>query len=153
MRRSDKRIEDQKLMETILKKAMVCRIALIDEDKPYIVPMNYGYKDNCIYLHSASEGRKIDILKRNNSVCFEIEYETELLKAENPCNFGMKYYSIIGWGKAVFIEEYNEKIKALDVVMQKYAPGMISEYDENLLNLLSILRIEIDELTGKSSGY
>lgn len=99
MRRYDKAIKDQDLIENILKDAKICRIALIDEGMPYIVPMNYGYKDRRIYLHSAHEGRKIDILKKSNQVCFEIEYKTELLKAEQPCQYGMKYYSLVAGEK------------------------------------------------------
>jgi len=153
MRRNDKEIKDQQLIEKILKKSKVCRIALIDEDRPYIIPMNYGYKDRCIYLHSASEGRKIEILKKNNQVCFELEYETELLKAEQPCQYGMKYYSIIGWGKAKFVTDYQEKIKSLDIIMQQHDPNIEFKYDENQVNLSTIILIEMNELTGKMSGY
>ena len=153
MRRNDKEIKDQQLIEKILKKSKVCRIALIDEDRPYIIPMNYGYKDRCIYLHSASEGRKIEILKKNSQVCFEIEYETELLKAEKPCQYGMKYYSIIGWGKAKFVTDYQEKIKSLDIIMQQHDPNIEFKYDENQVNLSTIILIEMNELTGKMSGY
>ena len=153
MRRNDKEIKDPILIEKILEKADICRIALIDEGRPYIVPMNYGYKDQCIYLHSASEGHKIDILKKNNQVCFEIEYKTELLKAEKPCQYGMKYYSIIGWGNTKFLTDFQEKIKSLDIIMQKHDPNMIFKYNENQVNLLTIILIEIDKLTGKMSGY
>ena len=153
MRRNDKEIKDPILIEKILEKADICRIALIDEDRPYIIPMNYGYKDRCIYLHSASEGRKIEILKKNNQVCFELEYETELLKAEQPCQYGMKYYSIIGWGKAKFVTDYQEKIKSLDIIMQQHDPNIEFKYDENQVNLSTIILIEMNELTGKMSGY
>lgn len=153
MRRSDKEIKDPKLTEKILERAQICRIALIDEDRPYIVPMNYGYKDRCIYLHSASDGRKIEILKNNNNICFEMECKTELLKARNPCQYGMKYYSLIGWGKAKFVSDYQEKIKSLDIIMQKHVPKMIFSYEEKQIDLLTIIIIEIDQLTGKISGY
>ena len=62
MRRKDKEIKDKKEIESIIKRAKVCRIALSDNNMPYIIPVNYGYKNNCIYIHSASEGKKIDII-------------------------------------------------------------------------------------------
>ena len=83
--------------------------ALCDNNNPYIVPMNFGFKDNNLYLHSAHEGRKIDIIKRNNSICFEVDMETEILTSDIACNWEMKYYSIIGFGKAHFIEDEKEK--------------------------------------------
>lgn len=153
MRRTDKEINDPKVIEKILKRAEICRIALIDDNKSYIVPMNYGYKDGCIYLHSASEGRKIEILRKNNSVCFEMDCKKELLKSKNPCKYGMKYYSLIGWGNAKFVNDFQEKIKSLDIIMQKYASNTIFKYDEQQVNHLTIIVIEINELTGKTSGY
>ena len=70
MRRKDKEITDEKVINEILEKAKVCRLALFDKDYPYIVPMNYGYKDNALFFHVAKEGKKIDLIKRNNNVRF-----------------------------------------------------------------------------------
>jgi hypothetical protein len=64
MRRSDKKIKHKRIIEWILKEAQVCRIAVCNDNKPYIVPMNFAYNDNCLYLHSACEGMKIDILRK-----------------------------------------------------------------------------------------
>lgn len=69
MRRSDKEIKDKQITEWILKEATICRIALCNYDKPYIVPMNFGFKDNYLYIHSAREGQKIDMIMKNNNVC------------------------------------------------------------------------------------
>ncbi|MEN6293848.1 MAG: pyridoxamine 5'-phosphate oxidase family protein [Methanobacterium sp.] len=155
MRRSDKEIKDKNCIEWILKKAKVCRIALCDKNKPYIVPMNFGFDDNYIYLHSAREGRKIDLIKENNNICFEADIETEIVTADNACNWGMKYYSVIGSGKAHFIEDKNEKRNALNVIMQKYSekPGESFEYSKPSLDKITVIKVEIESLTGKKSGY
>lgn len=155
MRRSDKEIKDKNCIEGILKKALVCRIAICDNETPYIVPMNFGFKDNCLYLHSASEGLKIDMIRKNNRICFEADIETEILTADNACNWGMKYYSVIGFGKAHFIEENNEKRNALDVIMQKYSskPDETFEYSKSSLDKIIVINVEIESLTGKKSGY
>jgi len=153
MRRYDKEIKNPLQLEKILERAKICRIALIDEGWPYIVPMNYGYNNRCIYLHSASHGRKIEILKKNNHVCFEMECQTEIQEAENPCQYGMKYYSLIGWGRAYLVSNYQEKVQSLNFIMQKYSTEKIFTFDDEQVNLLTIIQIKIDELTGKISGY
>lgn len=153
MRRSDKEIKDKKTLELILKKAQFCRIALCDKGKPYIVPMNFGYKDNSLYLHSAKEGRKIEILQENNSICFEMDMKTELVRSKKPCQWGMKYYSIIGNGEVSLIKNLQEKIKALNIIMEKYTPNQVFQYDKDKVEAIHILKVEIHDLTGKLSGY
>jgi nitroimidazol reductase NimA-like FMN-containing flavoprotein (pyridoxamine 5'-phosphate oxidase superfamily) len=91
MRREDKEIRDLEIIEWILTKAHVGRIALIDKNQPYIVPVNFGYRDNAIYFHSANEGRKINILKKNNSVCFQTEVRHELVKNDVACRWSAKF--------------------------------------------------------------
>ncbi len=155
MRRSDKEIKDINIIEGILREAQVCRIALCDDNKPYIVPMNFGFKDNYLYLHSAAEGRKMDILSKNRNICFEVDIQNELIKSDNACNWGMKYYSVIGFGKAIFIEDINEKREALNIIMQKYNENDAKsfEYSEITLNKTAVIKVEITEITGKKSGY
>lgn len=79
MRRSEKEVNDIHEIESILKQTSICRIGLCVDNIPYVVPMNYGYRDNCLYLHSAKEGRKIDIIRENPNVCFEVDTDIELV--------------------------------------------------------------------------
>ncbi|MGF7117072.1 pyridoxamine 5'-phosphate oxidase family protein [Methanobacterium oryzae] len=155
MRRSDKEIKDKETIKLILKEAQVCRIALCDDNKPYIVPMSFGFADNNLYLHSATEGLKIDIIHKNNNICFEVDIKNELVKSESACNWGMKYYSIVGFGKAQFIENYDEKKNALDIIMQKYTENDNEsfEYSKTALNKTTVIKVEVTKLTGKKSGY
>jgi uncharacterized protein len=155
MRRIDKEIIDKEIIESILKKADHCVIALSDNNSPYIVPMNFGFKDQTLYLHSSPEGRKIKILKSNNKVSFGVEIKTKLVKNENPCNWGMDYLSVIGEGYAYFIEDNNKKIEGLNIIMSKYSDNGINtfEYSETALNNVSLIKIEVTELKGKISGY
>lgn len=156
MRRDDKRIKDKKFIESILQEADHCTIALCDGKIPYIVPMNFGFKDNTLYLHSFKEGRKIDILKSNNQISFSMEIKTELVKSESPCSYGMKYMSVTGFGFAYFIDDSIDKIEALNILMDKYSNNedfKKYEYSETMLNEVVVVRIEITKLTGKISGY
>lgn len=153
MRRKDQEIRDKSTIESIIRKEMVCRIGLSENNMPYIVPMNFGYKDNFLYLHSAKEGKKIDIIKINNNVCFEIDTDHELIKSEKACSWGMKYRSIIGSGKAHLIDDYEEKRRALDIIMEHYSDRSSYNYlDEEIINVV-IIKIEIESITGKELGY
>jgi Predicted flavin-nucleotide-binding protein len=152
MKRSDKEIKNKNCIEWILENAKVCRIALCDNESPYIVPMNFGFKENNLYLHSAHEGLKIDMIRKNNRICFETDTETEIVTADNACSWGMKYYSIIGFGNAHFIEDNDEKEDALNIIMQKYSHKSF-EYSKSALDKTTVIKVEIESLTGKKSGY
>jgi hypothetical protein len=153
MRRKDKEIVDRTLIDRIIDRADVCRVAFCDGNIPYIVPMNFGYRDDCLYFHCAREGRKIEMLKKNENVCFEMDIEHELVKNEKPCEWGMKYYSVIGFGKAELVEGNDEKRKALDIIMSRYSDSKSFEYPENILNNVKIIKVSITEISGKKSGY
>ena len=151
MRRKEKEITDNPVIEDIIQKAEVCRIGMCDGDVPYVVPMNFGYKDNCIYVHSAQEGRKIDILRKNNKVCFEIDYGNEIKKTEKACNWSSRYRSIIGFGRAFIVEGFQEKKKGLDIIMEHYTGKPEHEYPDNAVNSVAVIRIDIESMTGKKS--
>ena len=153
MRRKDREIKDKKIIKSIIKKAAICRIALSENNMPYIIPINFGYKNNHIYLHSASEGKKIDIIRKNSNICFEMDIKHDLVKSESPCNYGMKYCSVIGFGKAYLVDDFNEKITALNTIMEHYMPGTSFEYPKHVVDELTIIRVDIESLTGKKSGY
>lgn len=153
MRRKDRQINDSQLIEEILETALICRIGMIAGNRPYIVPMNFAYHDQCLYLHSAREGRKIEILKKNQQICFEIEQQTELVKSDDPCKWSMRYLSVIGFGRAFLIDDLLAKKASLDIIMQKYSSRQSFDYPDNALNKVLIIKIEIDEMTGKKAGY
>ncbi len=82
MRKANQEITDPEIIEEILGGAEICRIAMADGDVPYLLPFNYGYRDRCIYIHSAPSGKKIDLLKKNGSVCFEVEQMARIIPRE-----------------------------------------------------------------------
>lgn len=153
MRRNDKEIKDHEIILKVLNQSETCRIALCNGLKPYIVPMNFAYHDNTLYLHSATEGRKINILRKNNNISFQMDVKTQVVTNEIPCNWGMKYLSVIGSGKAQFIQDAMEKKEAMDIIMAKYSSESIFEYSGEALNSILVIKIEIEEMTGKKSGY
>ena len=153
MRRKEKEITHRADLESIIMRSQVCRLALSEGDQPYLVPLCFGYKDNALYFHSAREGRKVDILRRNNKVCFELDIDHELVKAEKACEWGMKYRSVIGFGKAFFLDEPQSKRTALDIIMEHYSGKGPFSYAEKGFEKSLIIKIEIEFMTGKKSGY
>jgi len=151
MRRKDKQIRDIAAIEEILSSAAVCRLGLCEENQPYVVPLCFGYEDNTLYFHCSLEGKKLDILRKNNKVCFEVDIDHEFVKADKACDWGMKYKSVIGFGKAEFIEDIESKRKALDIVMQQYSGGTL-EYPEEAIKNTIVIKVEIESMTGKASG-
>ena len=152
MRRQDRAITDQSALEAILRRATVCRIAMCDGQLPYVVPVCFGYAGDRLYLHCASAGRKVDVLKRNPRVCFEVDVDQEPIRGPQPCSWSIKYRSVIGFGNAVFVETHDEKRRALDLLMAHYG-GEASSYPQDALDRVTIIRIDIESLTGKQAGY
>ena len=150
MRRKEKEITDISEIESIIRDSLVCRLGLADNGTPYIVPLCFGFKDNSLYFHSAKVGRKIEILKRNNEVCFEFDGNLEVQTGKTACDWGMQYRSVIGFGRASFVGDPEEKRKALDVIMAQYADGAF-EYLEKALGKALVIRVEIESMTGKKS--
>lgn len=151
MRRKEKEIRDRQRIEEIMKKALVCRLAMCDDGAPYLVPVNFGYENNAIYIHSAYEGKKIDILRKNNRVCFEMETNVQLVSADAACDWGTLYASVIGCGRAEFIEDEEGKRKGLEIIFRHYSDG-VCEFKEKGFRKALVIKIEIESLTGKSSG-
>ena len=152
MRRKDKEIRDIATMEDIIRRASVCRLGLSENGQPYIVPLCFGYKDNILYFHTGHEGKKIDILRKNNNICFEIDIDYELIKAKEACSWSVKYKSVIGFGKALLIEDFESKRKAFDIIMRNYFDGSF-EYPVEAIKNTVIIRVEVESMTGKKSGY
>lgn len=148
MRRNDRAITDPAELESILREAVVCRMGLCDGELPYVVPMNYGYRDGSVFLHSAIEGRKIELLRKNPNVCLEFEKDVELVPAEAACSFSMKYRSVIASGKAFFLEDAEEKAQGLNVIMTQYT-GKEFEFPPQALERIVVIRVDLDECSGK----
>ena len=154
MRRKENEITDRSAIESIIHGSSICRLALSEDDHPYIVPLNFGYKDKTLYFHSAREGKKLDMLRKNNKVCFEFDIDGGLLESDtdNACEWGFKYRSVIGFGKASLIDDPESKRRAFDVIMQHYSDSSLS-YKESAIKKVVIIKVEIEDMTGKQSGY
>jgi nitroimidazol reductase NimA-like FMN-containing flavoprotein (pyridoxamine 5'-phosphate oxidase superfamily) len=149
MRRTDREITDLAWMEGVMDEAVYAVFALCDGDEPYAVPMNFAYCDGALYVHSACEGRKVDILGRTPSVAFSAVVGAELAPAEVPCQWDMRYRSVNGSGTAEAVDDPAEKVRALNLIMAKYSGRGDHVFTEKQLAGVAVFRIRIRTLTGK----
>jgi nitroimidazol reductase NimA-like FMN-containing flavoprotein (pyridoxamine 5'-phosphate oxidase superfamily) len=143
---------DRDTIESIIHRALVCRVAMSDGDRPYVVPVCFGYEDGVLYFHSSLTGTKVDILRRNDAVCVEFDVDEEITTAKSVCSWGLRYRSVIGFGQAFFIEDEEKKRQALDIIVAHYG-GDPQEYPQATLRETAVVRIEIQSATAKVSGY
>lgn len=153
MRRRDKEIRNMALIRKVLREAPVCRLALCRDNRPYLIPMNFVLEGKHLYLHSAKSGRKITILKKNPQVCFEATEKISLVKASEPCGWGMRYRSVIGFGRASFLRRPSEKARALNLIMKKYSGRKNHLFSGLSLKKVCVIQVRIIALTGKKSGF
>lgn len=152
MRRKDKEIRDRSIIDGILEEAPVLHIALIDGDCPYIIPVNFGYRDNTIYIHCAPEGKKIDLIRKNNAIGFQAETGIEVVHKSIPDKCGMIFRSVAGNGRVFLVESRDEKKRALQLLMDHYHKEEAAHWEfGKCLDEVCIIKIVIDSITGKQS--
>ncbi len=153
MRRKDREVTDINEILKIIEKCDSMTLALLDEDKPYLLPMNFGYEyENeklVFYFHCAKQGKKLEIINNNHSAWFSMDCSHELITAEFPCAFTMQYESVIGSGQINIIEDTDEKIKALKLVMKKYTNGKDYEFEQRHTNSIVVLKMYVNSFTAK----
>lgn len=152
MRRKDREVTDSNVINEILRECKTCRVAMVDEGEPYVVPLSYGYELSgrmlTLYFHCAWEGRKLDILKKNNRVCFEISKEGKPLQAQTPCNFGYYFSGIMGYGNVELVEDAKEKCEALSLLMRQQADREVV-FTKEQADTVCVLKVESSDYTGK----
>ena len=151
MRRADKQITDAVALEAIIRQSTVCRLAMCDGDQPYIVPLSFGYRDRTLYFHSAPEGEKIRLLRSNDRVCFAFDLDNRLVKGDKVCSWSVVYRSVIGTGRAFFIDSPAAKREALEIIVAQYG-GDGSRIRPPEVEAPLVFAVAIETLTGKQSA-
>ena len=152
MTKRELQITDLQQIRAILDTAKVLRLGLAVNNEPYVVPMNYGYTMEegrlTLYLHSAVRGKKLDMLRANPRVFFELDCDLKPFDGVKPCQYGLSYSSIMGRGEAVLVEDAEEKMKAMTVLM-KTQTGRDFSFNEELVSIVAVVRIDVAEYTAK----
>lgn len=152
MTRREREVTDINEIIKILDEAKVLHLGLVDGDEPYVVPMNYGYtmEDGklTIYLHGARRGRKLDLMRANPKVFFEMECGIVPFEGEIACKYGITYSSVMGRGFAEILEDIEEKKKGLSVLM-KTQTGKDFVFEDKMADVVSVIRINVSDFTAK----
>lgn len=152
MRRSDKEITSMDAVSEVIRKCQVCRIGLSKENRPYIVPVSFGYAKDAIYFHTlANKGLKLEYIAANNEVCFEFEHNVEVVTCTTkPCDWSFTFQSVIGFGRVEELHGDEEKINGLQHIMKQYSKKEWN-FEGIPLTAVSVWKIKIESMTGKQS--
>ena len=154
MRRTDRAVTDNRQIQSIIEQAKVVHIGMIDNDRPYVVPMQYGFVfadgQLTLYVHCAKEGRKLDIISKNPRVFIELETEAAIISGGDiPCKYGSEYASVMGDGTAIVVEDAAEKIFGLQLLM-KTQTSRDFEITAQMATSVTVLRIDVPHVAAKS---
>ena len=152
MTKRERQVTDHEQIRHILDTARVLHLGLAVNNEPYVVPLNYGYiMENgklVLYLHSAQRGKKLDMLRANPNVFFEMDCDRVPFESKLPCQYGMVYSSIMGRGVATIVEDVEEKKRAMTILM-KTQSGKDFEFNDRLVSMVAVVRVDVSEYTAK----
>ncbi|MDD4728822.1 MAG: pyridoxamine 5'-phosphate oxidase family protein [Dysgonamonadaceae bacterium] len=147
-------IQEKEKIEQILKSEQICYVGFADEEGiPYVLPMNYGYENGFIYLHSGPEGKAIQILDINPNVCITFCTQPKLIwqHPDVACSYRMQSESVVCNGKVIFEENFEEKVKILNIIMRQYSDKDF-KYSVPAINNVKIWKVDIDTISAKEYG-
>ena len=148
----EREVTDPAQIRYILDTAKVLHLGLAVDNEPYVVPMNYGvaWEDGrlVLYLHSAVQGKKLDMIQNNPKVFFALDCDRQPFDGVKPCQYGMVYSSVMGKGIAQIVEDVEEKKKAMTILM-KTQTGKDFQFVDRLVSIVTVIRIDVQEYTAK----
>ena len=152
MTKRERQITDEAQILKILDTAKVLHLGLCVNDEPYVVPMNYGYTMEegklVLYLHSALQGKKLDMIRQNPKVFFELDCDRLPFEGDKPCQYGLVYSSVMGRGTARIVDDVEEKKQAMTTLM-KTQTGKDFTFEDRLVSIVAVIRIDVSEYTAK----
>ena len=152
MTKRELQVTDEGQIRAILDAAKVLHLGLCVDNEPYVVPMNYGYtmEDGklTLYLHCAVRGKKLDMMRANPNVFFEMDCDHVPFEGEKPCQYGLAYSSVMGRGTATIVEDVEEKMQAMSVLMKTQTQKDF-EFNDRLVSIVTVVRIDVAEYTAK----
>ncbi len=152
MTKREYRLTDPEQIERILCAAKVLHLGMAVDNEPYVVPMNYGhtFEDGklVLYLHSAVRGKKLEMLRKNPNIFFELDCDRVPFAGKVACQYGLSYYSVMGKGRATIVEDVEEKKRAMSVLMKTQTGGDFT-FEDRLVSIVAVIRIDVTEYTAK----
>lgn len=151
---------DKEKIDRFLTEAQIGYLGLAACCAPYVIPMNFVWKNGMIYVHGASEGRKIDMLSENPNVCFTVSEHYGTMVSPVPAKTDTAYMSVMLFGKAEIMSDLEEATSAMQALLTKYVPGYYSsplskahveKYRSSLGSKTAIIKIRPFDITAKEN--
>lgn len=154
-RKPNREITDPEELAYVLERSKILRLGMCRDNEPYVVPMNFGLGEGCLYLHSSTKGRKAEFLAANPRVCFELETDVALIESEAPCGYTMRFRSVVGYGSVSVLEDPDEKLAGLTTIMAHYSDRSWKdeEFNEKALAKTRVMRLDIESMRGAKHGW
>ena len=143
-------------IERLITSCEVCYVGMVDQhNRPYTLPFNFGFENETLYLHGAPTGRKMDVLRNNPFVCVAFSSDHQMYKRSEDvaCSYGMKYKSVLIEGKVEFVDDYDEKVRILNIIMRQYTKRDDFTYNAPAVNNIEVMRVIKDSISAKAFGY
>jgi nitroimidazol reductase NimA-like FMN-containing flavoprotein (pyridoxamine 5'-phosphate oxidase superfamily) len=147
-------ITDKNVIQSIINQCDVCFVGMVELDgTPYVIPMNFGYTTDEIILHSAPEGKHIQLLEKNNRICVTFCTNRELVyqHPDIACSYSMLSKSVLCKGSVSYVEDLDEKESCLNILMKNYTDRPV-KYSKPALMNVKVWRVKVDEITSKAFG-
>ncbi len=152
MRRKEREIRSREEIDNVISSTNILNLALADGESPFTVPLFYAYDGTALYFHSAYAGTKMEILRRNNRVCFSISVDQGFIESDQACDFEARHRTVIGFGTAAIVEDDAEKTRILDLIVAGFSDRKFT-YPKSNLDHTAVIRIDIESIKGKKHGF
>ncbi len=136
--------------EKLLKGEKIGRLGMHGDQYPYVIPLCYTYHDGAIYFHARKKGQKLDYIRNNNRVCFQVDKVNTLRTASSPCDYSLKYTSVILFGLAEEVQDFNEKAEVLDLLTAAFSNGQpTTPIEKHEIDNVAVIKISVDNMMVK----
>lgn len=157
MRRKDRQVTDRHSLEACIRECFFTTLAMVDNGRPYAVPVNFSYVDGTVYLHSARGGKKIDIVRKNGAVPVQLVFVATAalqdpgLEDTRACDLSSVYSSVIAEGELEEVTDTAEALTGMQAMLDHVKKGDKALAPEDLRNTL-VLKVVIRSMTGKANN-
>jgi uncharacterized protein len=160
MRQAKLQLTDKEKINKFLAEAKTGYLGLVDQEYPYVVPLNYVWKDESIYIHGAAEGRKMDVIRQNPNACFTVSEDLGTLTDPVPAMTDTAYISVMIFGKIEMVTDLDEVTAAMQEMLNKYVPGYyhsplakshVEKYRSSLGSRTAVLKLHLESLSAKAN--
>lgn len=146
-------IENREEINEIIRACKTCFVGMSENNAPYVLPMNFCLDGDTVILHSAQSGRMWETLKANQKVCINWTLGEDLAwqDVQVGCSYRVKSKSVLVEGKVEFVDDFDEKVKCLELLMGQYSEREF-KFNAPAVKNVGIIRVKINSITAKEFG-